>query len=110
MAAGNPALVNAVSEINLISDFNIQEVPPMTLQEQLAAIKAKSAAAMTPEVVDAMKQSFNELRESKLLDQVLRVGDTAPAFTLPNGEGRLIHSGDLLHQGPLVVLFYRGKW
>lgn len=82
----------------------------MTLQEQFAAIKAKSAAAMTPQVVDAMKQSFKELSESKVLDHVLKVGDTAPAFTLPNGDGRLFHSADLLRQGPLVVLFYRGKW
>lgn len=82
----------------------------MTLQEQFAAIKAKSAAAMTPQVIDAMKQSLDELEKSNLLDQVLKVGDTAPAFRLPNGDGRLISSGDLLSQGPLVVLFYRGKW
>lgn len=82
----------------------------MTLKEQFAAIKAKSAASMSPQVVEAMQQSFKALKEDKVLDRVLKAGDTAPAFTLPNGEGLLISSGDLLHQGPLVVLFYRGKW
>lgn len=82
----------------------------MTLQDQLAAIKAKAAASMTPQVMDAMKQSFLELRQGRVLDGVLKVGDPAPEFTLPNGDGRLISSGDRLRQGPLVVLFYRGKW
>lgn len=82
----------------------------MTLEEQLNAIKAKSAARITPEVADAMKQSYGELNAAKVLEQVLKAGDKAPAFALTNSEGRLIHSQTLLRQGPLVILFYRGKW
>jgi peroxiredoxin len=40
----------------------------------------------------------------------VKVGDTAPDFRLPNGEGNMIESETLRHQGPLVILFYRGKW
>jgi len=82
----------------------------LTLQEQLNAIKAKGAAMMTPEVLAAIKKGFEELRSAKLLENTLKVGDTAPDFQLPNGEGNIIDSETLRQQGPLVILFYRGKW
>jgi hypothetical protein len=81
-----------------------------TLQEQLNSIKAKGAAMMTPEVSAAMKKGFEKLQPSKLLENTLKVGDTAPDFVLPNGEGKMIDSETLRSQGPLVILFYRGKW
>ena len=82
----------------------------LTLQEQLKAIKSKTAARMTPEVSAAMKKGFEELQRSKLLEKTLKVGDSAPDFVLPNGEGKMVDSETLRHQGPLVILFYRGKW
>jgi hypothetical protein len=82
----------------------------MTLEEQLASIKAKAAGVVTPQVADAIKEGIDELRKNKVLEKVLKVGDTAPAFTLPDGEGRLIKSEDLLRQGPLVIHFFRGRW
>jgi len=82
----------------------------LTLQEQLNAIKAKGAAKMTPEVLAAMKKGFEELQDAKLLENTLKVGDTAPDFRLPNGEGNMVESETLRRQGPLVILFYRGKW
>ncbi len=82
----------------------------MTLQEQLAAIKAKTVSMITPEIAAAMKQGFEELAEKKILEKTLKTGDTAPAFALPNSQGSIIRSQDLLAKGPLIVLFYRGKW
>jgi peroxiredoxin len=40
----------------------------------------------------------------------LAVGDHAPAFTLPDALGSPVSSADLLEQGPVVVVFYRGDW
>jgi hypothetical protein len=82
----------------------------LTLQEQLNSIKAKGAAMMTTEVSAAIKKGLEELERSKLVEKTLKVGDTAPDFSLPNGEGKMIDSESLRHQGPLVILFYRGKW
>jgi hypothetical protein len=81
-----------------------------TLQEQLNAIKAKGAAMMTPEVSEAVKKGFEELQRTNLLENTLKAGDAAPDFALPNGEGRIIDSETLRQPGPLLVLFYRGKW
>ena len=81
-----------------------------SLQEQLAALKAKNAANTPPEVVEKMKKAFGELRNSGILDKPLKVSDKAPAFALPNGTGEIIRSETLLEKGPLVIHFYRGKW
>ncbi len=81
-----------------------------SLQEQLNAIKAKGAANMPPEVGVAIKKAMEELHNSGILEKPLKVGEIAPAFALPNGAGNIIRSGELLQQGPLVILFYRGKW
>lgn len=34
----------------------------------------------------------------------------APDFTLPDERGHLVHLGDLLGRGPILLLFYRGDW
>ena len=81
-----------------------------TLQEQLNAIKSKAAAIMTPEVLAAIKKGYEELEHAGVLENVLKVGDTAPDFQLPNGDGNMIESDAIRQKGPLVVLFYRGKW
>ena len=82
----------------------------MTLQEQLKAIKVKTASMMTPEIAAAMKKGFEELAKNNVLEKALKTGETAPAFALPNSQGGMIRSQDLLAKGPLVILFYRGKW
>jgi len=82
----------------------------LTLKEQLAELKNKTAAMITPEVSAAMQKGFKELQRANLLEKTLKVGDTAPDFVLPTGDGKMISSEALRHLGPLVILFYRGKW
>jgi peroxiredoxin len=38
------------------------------------------------------------------------VGDRAPAFRLPDARGGEVVLGDLLADGPVVLVFYRGAW
>jgi peroxiredoxin len=40
----------------------------------------------------------------------LGAGDPMPDFVLPNAEGELVFSDELLALGPLVVCFFRGDW
>jgi peroxiredoxin len=40
----------------------------------------------------------------------LAVGDRAPAFILPDALGRTVSLDDLLAEGPVVTVFYRGEW
>jgi hypothetical protein len=41
---------------------------------------------------------------------VLKVGDKAPDFALPNGDGKTVSLSDYTSRGPVVVVFYRGFW
>ena len=50
------------------------------------------------------------LKASGIADRVLREGDTAPEFELPDALGRTVRLTDLLKQGPVIVSFYRGQW
>lgn len=36
----------------------------------------------------------------------LRAGDPMPAFALPDHDGRLVESGEILGRGPIVIFFY----
>jgi hypothetical protein len=82
----------------------------MNLQEQLNAVKAKFEATAPKNAIAIMHRAIDELRNSGILEHTLKVGDTAPDFTLKNAEGKIISSKELLTKGPLILSFYRGKW
>ena len=54
--------------------------------------------------------AIEELKNSDCAAGALKPGDRAPQFELPDGDGRIWRSEDLLRTGPLVVVFYRGRW
>ena len=47
---------------------------------------------------------------SKFADKSLKVGETAPDFTLPDAYGQPVTLSALLAHGPVVLTFYRGDW
>ncbi|GAB5564801.1 MAG: peroxiredoxin-like family protein [Winogradskyella sp.] len=82
----------------------------MTLQDSLDKLKAKIEGSMPAENVAIMHQATRDLEDSGIGEGILKVGDKAPVFSLPNQEGNLVSSSELLSNGPLVVTFYRGVW
>ena len=57
-----------------------------------------------------MGNATQALRDSGILDGIPMVGSNLPAFELPDTEGQLVRSEDLLAKGPLVLTIYRGVW
>lgn len=87
----------------------------MTLQARLDAFKADFEAGkppynVPPAVIEIMHRATAELIASGAADRALKVGDTAPAFTLKDPEGVEVSSAALLRDGPLALSFYRGVW
>ncbi|MBV8452991.1 MAG: redoxin domain-containing protein [Deltaproteobacteria bacterium] len=41
---------------------------------------------------------------------ILKVGDAAPDFSLPDADGTRRQLSELTHERPCVVVFYRGHW
>ena len=40
----------------------------------------------------------------------MKLGDKAPDFALPNGDGKLVILSEYTHRSPVVLIFYRGFW
>jgi peroxiredoxin len=83
----------------------------MSLQDRLDALRTKFETEMAPpEVVAVLHRVTADLIASGQAGRALKVGDHAPAFELPDPDGKIVSSRDLLAHGPLVLTFYRGAW
>jgi hypothetical protein len=82
----------------------------MSLQEKLDAYKVEFVKKVPAEKAAVMHRATDDLRASGILDRILKAGNNAPEFTLPNTRGENVSSAGLLRRGPLVVTFYRGLW
>jgi len=87
----------------------------MSLQEKLNTFRNDFESGgpplnVSPDIIAKIHKATDELRTSGIIDNFLKPADTAPEFSLPNANGEIIHSKDLLAKGNLVVSFYRGGW
>lgn len=82
----------------------------MSLQQQLDDLTAKLRALVPAERLTTINRAVEELQASDLAAPALKPGEKAPAFELSDGDGMLWRSADLARKGPLVVVFYRGRW
>src|SRR6201995_940724 len=82
----------------------------MTLQDKLDDITAQTRNLVQPERLEMGERAVAELFASGIEDKLLKPGDTAPEFALPDANGRIVRSADLLALGPVVVCFFRGRW
>ena len=82
----------------------------MGLQEKLDVMKKEFEGGAPPEALTVMHRATEDLRESGIMNRIRKVGEKAPEFRLPNQQGQMVYSSDLLGKGPLVLSFYRGVW
>jgi peroxiredoxin len=89
-------------------------VTPLTresLQDALDRITQNTRALVQAERLAISEQATAELFACGIEDRVLKAGDRAPDFTLPDAlTGKSVSTADLLALGPLVVKFFRGRW
>jgi peroxiredoxin len=93
---------------------SLQESNPQTgvrpLREVFAERKELIARYVPPETQAIHAQAVAELKQRQVAANVLPVGATAPAFDLPDHDGKIISSSALLGEGKLVLCFIRGRW
>lgn len=82
----------------------------MSLQEKLDAFKDALQKRQPPEVVETMRRATADLIASGQAERALKAGDAAPAFILPDEDGRPVKLRELLAKGTLVLTSYRGTW
>jgi peroxiredoxin len=82
-----------------------------SLQSRLDAITAQTRALVQPERLAITDEAVQELLSTGIESQMLRVGEPAPSFMLPDAlTGKPVRSSDLLALGPVIVNFFRGRW
>ncbi len=81
-----------------------------TLEQRLAAIRKASEKQIPEDAQKIMHRVTEELQQSGLAEKAIGEGDQAPAFALPNQDGTIVSSDELLEQGPIVLSFFRGHW
>jgi peroxiredoxin len=82
----------------------------LALQDKLDEITTRTRSLVPPERLEIGERAIAELFATGIEDTLLKPGDPAPSFALPDANGKLVRSADLLALGPLVVNFFRGRW
>ena len=90
------------------------------LQSKLDNITTQTRALVQPSRLAITDEAVQALFLTGIESRILPIGATAPAFDLPAAaaagikpsapNGPLVHSSDLLAIGPLIVVFFRGRW
>jgi hypothetical protein len=82
----------------------------VSLEEKLARRRKQFKEMAAPEVASVMEAATQQLIDSNLASKILGPGETLPEFELPNVDGKIVRSSELLSQGKLVLTIYRGVW
>ncbi|HUA14159.1 MAG TPA: peroxiredoxin-like family protein [Verrucomicrobiae bacterium] len=80
------------------------------LRDILAERKELIAKYVPAETQAIHAQAVAELKARHLAANILPVGVKAPQFELPDHDGKVIRSSDLLARSKLVLCFIRGRW
>ncbi len=82
----------------------------MNLAKKLDDIRDASSKRIPEEKLTVMHRRTDELRNSGIMDHVIKPGDQLPPFALPNQNSEIVNSADLLSSGAVVLTVFRGHW
>jgi peroxiredoxin len=81
-----------------------------SLAEVFAERKQLIAKYVPADIRAIHERVIGELQDSGIAERSLQSGAKSPEFVLPDHNGNLVHSSDLLRRGRLVICFFRGRW
>ncbi len=93
-----------------MSTDSIKEVPGESLNERLRHLYVRMLSEIPSEDRTTVVTFLEKLAASTVATKAVKAGDTAPDFTLPDGNGRDVSLSEMLRRGPLVLNFFRGGW
>jgi peroxiredoxin len=80
------------------------------LGARLAEIRQNVESLLPPDRMAPVERAIADLDGAGFTERMLPVGATAPEFELPDQAGKLVRSAELLERGPVIIVFYRGRW
>ncbi len=81
-----------------------------SLTDKLRHFKSTFDATTPPELLETINRSISLLQAESIKDSCIKVGAKIPEFSLPDINGELFKSEQLLAEKPLVISFIRGGW
>jgi len=81
-----------------------------TIREQSSQLKAVTAEKLPAEVLAVFDRSIEDLLALGVPAEVVKAGDHLAPFTLDDATGTAVSLGQLVADGPAVIVFYRGGW
>ncbi|MCA9401934.1 MAG: AhpC/TSA family protein [Candidatus Omnitrophica bacterium] len=81
-----------------------------SVQDELDALRQKFLQNADPQRANDFEQGIADVKNSGILESALNTGEQAPNFKLPDATGTEISLYDLLKDGPVVLVWYRGGW
>lgn len=82
----------------------------MTLLEQTEKVRQNVMNRMPQPIIENFKNDIQQLRDNKLKEKALQVGDHIPNAVFTDIEGNDIQLESLLSADYLILNFYRGGW
>lgn len=81
-----------------------------SLNAQLLAFKSSAFDRADAQTVSALRQAEADARSDALKASPLGVGQKAPDFTLKDAEGKSHTLSQMIADGPVLLLFFKGGW
>ena len=73
-------------------------------------MRHQAAENIPPKTLSEMLEATSQLRESGILNGIVKPNSLLPAFKLKNQDGIEIASNELLAEKNLVITIFRGHW
>ncbi len=80
------------------------------LKDQIDAFEVEKKKKVPGEVLEILGNATIDLKATGIEGIAIKVGDTAPDFTLQNHVGETRSLAGMLKESAVVVSFYRGGW
>lgn len=81
-----------------------------TLAKQIENLNQELSSQVPQEILEAFGKSIEELMIKGIEDSSIQVGEQMPKFSLPNAFNKIISSEEILKNGKMILVFYRGSW
>mmetsp|Transcript_43282 Transcript_43282/g.80414 ORF Transcript_43282/g.80414 Transcript_43282/m.80414 type:complete len:358 (-) Transcript_43282:49-1122(-) len=82
----------------------------MTLEEELSEILEAFYSMVSEDEIRKYQAYVEECEDMQVARRSIQEPDDAPDFELVDQDGDMVRLSRLLEEGPVVLVFYRGKW
>ncbi|PIF47396.1 peroxiredoxin [Chryseobacterium sp. 52] len=80
------------------------------LAKRIEELNNELSLNLPKEVLEAFRKSVEDLKTKNSAENSIKVGDNMPEFSLPNSNGEMVSSREILKKGKMILAFYRGNW